>query len=56
MGPYYRDRVPIGTFLAFWVPIGSYLRMGRPTLFKKLFINKSIAIISPVLVPSIDHI
>ena len=23
MGPYYRDRVPIGIFLAFWVPIGS---------------------------------
>ena len=23
MGPYYRDRVPKGTFLAFWVPIGS---------------------------------
>ena len=22
-GPYYRDRVPIGTFLASWVPIGS---------------------------------
>ena len=22
-GPYYRDRVPIGTFLTFWVPIGS---------------------------------
>ena len=22
-GPYFRDRVPIGTFLTFWVPIGS---------------------------------
>ena len=22
-GPYYRDPVPIGTFLTFWVPIGS---------------------------------
>ena len=22
-GPYFRDRVPIGTFLTFWIPIGS---------------------------------
>ena len=22
-GPYFRDRVPIGTLLTFWVPIGS---------------------------------
>ena len=22
-GPYFRDRVPVGTLLTFWVPIGS---------------------------------
>ena len=29
-GPYYRDQVPIGTFLASWVPIGSLFILQGP--------------------------
>ena len=29
-GPYYRDPVPIGTFLTFWVPVGSLFKFQGP--------------------------
>ena len=34
-GPYFRDRVPMGTFLTFWVPVGPYLYC-RVTIFSVL--------------------